>query len=121
MTFDAGIEAAGMNIMQQYLRLAASELGLTIKLGYGAKLPDGTTIASEALLPEPGNPKGTLAFCSSVRLDRKVRQGLLAEGYGISTFSEPLPGEVFEVANYADMFCEWGWSGEASEKPCWME
>jgi hypothetical protein len=110
-----------MTMMQEYLKRAAAELGLTIKLGYDVKLPDGITIVSEALFPELGNPKGTLVFCSSVQLDSKIRRDLMAEGYGISTFSEPLSGEIYDVTNYADMFLEWGWSGDASQKPQWME
>jgi hypothetical protein len=109
-----------MNDMPKYLVRAAEELGLRITVAHVVTLSGGRPLHSEAYFPDLGNPRGTLVFRPTGDLDNSARQELKAQGYGISTFSEPLPSETFEIENYAEMFSEWGWSGEMNQRPSWM-
>ena len=109
------------DLMMQWLLRASEELGLRIIPGYCANLPDGGVIASKALFPDLGSFKGTLVFSSSDAPDRCVRERLKNEGYTMSTFSEPLQNEDFDLDGYAEMFAEWGWTGRDGLKPAWME
>jgi hypothetical protein len=109
-----------MNRMQVWLARAAEELGVRIFLGYAAVLSDGTRLPSQALFPDLGGVFGTLVFDSADVLDAAARRDLAAQGYSISTFSEPLPNEEFDVGSYAEMFSEWGWTSNERQKPSWM-
>lgn len=110
-----------MNRMQEWLARAAEQLGIRVEIGFIATLSNGSKLTSQALFPDLGSALGTLVFSSQDAVDRATRGDLVAQGYGISTFSEPLPQEVFDVDSYAEMFAEWGWTGTAREKPTWME
>lgn len=109
-----------MNRMQEYLVRAADELGIRVEVAYPIILSDGRKLISQARFPDLGNASGTLVFCSSDNVDVNARRELKAHGCGISTFSEPLPNEVFDAGNYAEMFAEWGWTGELTSKPSWI-
>ena len=109
-----------MNRMQGWLARAAKELELRVEISYNVTLSDGRTLVSQALFLELGNPRGTLVFDWKDEIDNDVRHDLTYQGYGVSTFSEPLPSEVFDIDGYAEMFAEWGWAGKADQKPAWM-
>jgi hypothetical protein len=110
-----------MNRMQEWLARAATELGLRVQIPHIVKLSHGDTLTAEALFPELGNQKGMLVFSSADKLDTNARRDLLAQGFGISSFSEPLKNEVFDIAHYAEMFAEWGWGADPEKRPGWME
>jgi hypothetical protein len=106
--------------MQEWLARAADELGVRVEIGRVVTLSDGMNVGCQALFPDLGNVLGTLVFDSDNAVDSGVRRELVAQGYGMSTFSEPLAGEVFDLDGYAQMFAEWGWTGSASKRPTWM-
>ena len=109
-----------MNRMQEWLVHAAQELGVRVILAYVAVLSDGKQISTQALFPDLGGTFGTLVFDSMDVLDPEARRDLGAQGYSISTFSEPLPKEEFDLESYAEMFSEWGWTSNEMQKPAWM-
>ncbi len=109
-----------MNCLQEFLMRAAKELGIKINVGYVVMLSDGRSLVSQALVRDLGGPKGTLIFCCPDRITDDIRGDLVAQGFGISTFSEPLSGEIFDIASYSEMFSDWGWVGDEDEKPSWM-
>jgi hypothetical protein len=100
-----------MNRMQKWLVHAAQELGVRVVLAYVAVVSNGTQIPTLALFPDLGSAFGTLVFDSADVLNAEARLDLVAQGYSISTFSEPLPKEEFDLESYAEMFSEWGWTG----------
>jgi hypothetical protein len=109
-----------MNRMQEWLARAAKELDVRIIVGYVAHLPDGNSFPTQALFPDLGAVLGTIVLDSAYKYDAVVRHRLLEQGFTISTFSEPLPNEEFDLEGYAEMFSEWGWTGDKSLKPEWM-
>ena len=106
--------------MQEWLARAAEELTVRVMIGYVVTLSDGRRLTSQALFPDFGGPFGTLVFRSQDSLDEAARRDLVAQGYGMSTFAEPLPNEDFDVDSYAEMFSEWGWTSAEAKKPAWL-
>ncbi len=109
-----------MSHMQEWLARAANELGVRIKVGHVARLTDGTSLPTKALFPDLGSAAGTIVLSSDDVIEASIRRDLIAQGFSISAFSEPLANEEFDVASYAEMFSEWGWTGDNDQKPEWM-
>lgn len=109
-----------MSRTQEWLARVAEELGVRIAMGYVAVLSDGTRLPSQGLFPDFGGVFGTLVFDSADVIDAAARRELVAQGYAISTFSEPLQNEEFDVDSYAEMLSEWGWTSNEKQKPSWM-
>lgn len=82
------------------------------------KLPDGGAVTSQALLPDLGAKLGTLVFQEVPTA--VIRAALLSQGFTCSSYSEPLPTETFDLEGYAEMFAEWGWTGDQRFKPAWI-
>ena len=110
-----------MNRMQEWLTRAAEELGIRIVVGHVACLSNGKTVQAQVFFPDLGSVHGTLVFSSVDAPDAVHRRHLVEQGFAMSTFSEPLPNEEFDLRNYADMFAEWGWTGDIGLKPVWMD
>lgn len=108
-----------MTRMQEWLARAAEELSVRIVVGYVVCLPDGNSISTQALFPDLGGAIGTLVFASADDVNEEFRRYLIDQGFSISTFSEPLPNEEFDLEGYAEMFCEWGWTSDDRLKPQW--
>jgi hypothetical protein len=109
-----------MNKMQELLLHAANELGIRIIVGFIVRLPDDYLLPTEALFPDLGGLNGTIVLNSDYEFDAEVRRSLMAQGFSISAFSEPLQNENFDLDSYAEMFTEWGWTGNECLKPEWM-
>jgi len=109
-----------LNRIQEWLTRAAAELGIRIVVGYAARLSDGTAFPTQALFPDLGGALGTIVLDSTDSCDAAIRRHLIAQGFSISTFSEPLANEEFDVGSYAEMFAEWGWTSDDLQKPDWM-
>jgi hypothetical protein len=110
-----------MNKMQETLARAAKELRIRAEIDYVVTLSDGRSLRSQALFPDLGNLLGTLVFCTQDNVEPSAKRDLVSQGYGVSAFSAPLPDEIFEIENYAEMFSEWGWAGSSNDKPKWMD
>lgn len=110
-----------MNRMQEWLARAAKELGLRVEIGRIVILASGRPVVSQALFPDLSCPLGNLVFRSDETPDASTRRELSERGFGISTFSEPRAEGVFDLDSYAEMFAEWGWTGNAAAKPTWMD
>ena len=109
-----------MTLMQQWLAQAARELGLRISLRHAVVLADGRTLTSQALFPDLGAERGTLVFDAVEQLDSEASKELRAKGYTASSFHQPLHGDEFDLRSYAEMFSEWGWTGDPAAQPSWM-
>jgi len=51
---------------------------------------------------------------------RMYEDELINAGYGYSVLDEPQVVEEFDPDAFREMFADWGWCGEASQKPSWM-
>ena len=107
--------------MQEWLLRAAKQLGLRVEIGISIMLADSQAVSAEALFPDLGAPNGTLVFRSPHRLNKAQLQHMRHLGFTASAFREPLPQDQFDIASYERMFSEWGWAGEISDKPIWMD
>ena len=110
-----------MNKMQEHLKMAADQLGLRVIIGPIIKFKSGKKIAFEAYFPDLSNKRGiyVVQFSDAYKLDKFDRDELLKSGVGLSTFDCPEENEEFCVESYVEMFREWGWSGNVSDKPEW--
>lgn len=109
-----------MNRMQKYLARAAKELDLRIELGYVIHLQSGNTLPTQALFPDLSGALGMVVIDSAENLDEQTENAITDHGLSISTFSQPLPNEKFDIDSYLQMFAEWGWTGDPSKRPRWM-
>jgi hypothetical protein len=89
-------------------------------LAYAAVVSDRKQIPTQALFPDLGGALGNLVFDSVDFLDPEARRDLVEQGYGISTFAQPLAKQEFDLEGYAEMFSEWGWTSTEMQKPTWM-
>ena len=108
------------NPLQQELDRAAKELGLRVVIGYAAHLSNGAAIQSQAQFPDLGGASGTIVFDSQDTCDAETRRELAALGFSLSTFYQPSSDEDFDLGSYAEMFKEWGWTGDEHRKPSWI-
>lgn len=109
-----------MNRMQEWLSLAAEELGLRIETSYKIELSSGRELIAQAYFPDLSNPNGILVFDWEANVDVRSRHEIEAKGMGVTTFGEPGPNEQFDIEGNKEMFSEWGWAGKFVEKPSWM-
>ena len=109
-----------MNRMQEWLARAAEELNVRVLVGYEVPLTDGGKLPSQALFPDFGSALGTLVFRSQDEVNAEARRELIKRGFGMSTFSEPLPNEEFDIESYKEMLSEWGWASEERNRPDWL-
>ena len=104
---------------QKELVRAAENLGLEVIAPYTFELPSGLQLNADALFPELGAPKGTIVVALR-KAAPSVAHELHAIGYTMSSMSEPIKGQDFDLDSYREMFKEWGWSSEARERPSWL-
>jgi hypothetical protein len=109
-----------MTKLQNDLKRACKELGLTIKVPFHLTVRPGKKISAQALLPQLGAPKGMIVVNDFDDL-RGVTSELLCMGYGYSTLDEPSPSEQFDLESYVEMFSDWGWGNLSERKPDWMD
>ena len=109
-----------MSRLSEWLWRACSALGVRAELGFRLVLQDGTEVHTIARLPDLGAPKGMLLLASYDQV-HSHSQVLLDAGYGYSVLNEPRPQEDFDLDSFRDMFKDWGWSGEVTRKPQWMQ
>lgn len=109
-----------MTRLQRELARAADELGLRVEIGYAIALSDKRKLVADGWFPDLSNSRGNLVFRSEHGPDASARQELKELGFGVTTYSEPLPTEQFDIDGYAEMFAEWGWTGPKELKPNWM-
>lgn len=102
------------------MELCNQKRRLRLSIDYPVLLMDGRSVQSQAFFPDLGGDEGTLVFSFQQELDAEARGELIRRGYSLSTFSEPLNGERFDVQSYASMFRDWGWTGKLGEKPVFM-
>ena len=105
--------------LRERLSKACTLLGLEIDIAFKAKLPSGHVISTVARISKLGAPKGMLIVTSFDDV-REASDELTSAGYGYSVMSEPPSDESFDLDAYVDVFSDWGWSGEDTERPLWF-
>ena len=98
---------------------ACSALGLPIDIGFSLALGAGDRICTVACIPFVGAKNGMLVIRGYDEV-RMYEVELINAGYGYSVLDEPQAGEEFDLDAFKEMFAEWGWCGESSQKPSWM-
>ena len=104
----------------EWLRRACAELGLDIEVGYRLTLPNGPELTAIARIRDLGASNGILIFERYEDI-RGLGQQLVDAGYGFSVLDEPMDHEEFDLQGTKDVFIDWGWGGEPSQKPSWMQ
>lgn len=108
-----------MNLTQQFLARAASDLGVRVHLGYALHLHSGRVVHADAYFPDLGSPLGTLVVESEDQV-REATAELYRQGYAVSIFGHSSPSASYDVRDYAEIFTEWGWAGPSNLMPSWM-
>jgi hypothetical protein len=107
-----------VNRLQEYLLRAGRELGIRVIVPFELELDSGT-LSADALLPDLGNPKGTIVSHTYEDL-HPFGNELGKLGYGVSVYGVPPPTEEYDVESYKEMFKEWGWASDEKRRPEWM-
>lgn len=100
---------------QMYLSQAAVSLGIHHELNHEVRLSNAERIVVPTFISNVGGVSGNLIFVEMPDADM-VNQ-LIALGYGITAYDEPLDNENFDLASYKEMFEEWGWTGSVTANP----
>lgn len=106
-----------MNEMQKSLVLISKKLGIRFLASYPIKLSDNRILVAEGLFPDFGSTKGTLIFQFNV--GSVARRDYSLQGYTASTFSIS-SSEDLDSESFMETLIEWGWMGEESKKPLWI-
>lgn len=106
--------------LQKRSARACSELGLTIDLDFELELPSGQRVAALARVRNLGAKNGMIIVRSFPDLGSCATE-LLGSGFGYSVLAEPREGEDFDLGSFAEMFSDWGWSGDDADKPSWCD
>lgn len=105
--------------LQDWLARAAVELGLRVELDHALQLSGGHRVIAEAFFPDLGTPNG-IAVVSDLHPAETIEE-LHRRGYAASVLSEPHDTEEYDLQGYAEMFTEWGWGSETTDRPAWMD
>jgi hypothetical protein len=105
-----------MTRLCQFLVAACQASGLEIEPSYRIDGFGSSPITATALIRGLGGKKGMLIFRDVSELGGS-QVDLVNAGYGYSVLSDPCPSEAFVLADYQDMFVDWGWSGKPNLKP----
>ena len=99
-----------MERLQEWLRRAGMETGISVIAPFKLSLPSGKEICAPALISHIGGREGMLIVVSFSDISDYVGE-ITSPGYGYSTLSEPAPNEAFDIEVFKDMFRDWGWKG----------
>src|SRR5665213_1136200 len=108
-----------MDNLARRLEKACAALGLRVELGFTLSLGDGLKIPTVARIPELGAPNGML-IVTSVETFRGRSKQLADAGYGASVIGEPSGKHEFDLDGWREVFIDWGWGGDPARKPKWM-
>jgi hypothetical protein len=97
-----------MTRLENDLATACEALGIRMDLGFKMSRSDGYEVRSIARIHNVGAPNGMLVVGSFEEV-KDYCDYLHSAGFGFSVLDEPGDKEVFDLASYREMFCEWGW------------
>ena len=115
-----------MSICQEQSRLiqmwkeAADDLGLEITVPFDLTLGSGVKLHIPLLLRHFGGEEGMLVL-SDYNTVKSISDELVQAGYGFSVLDEPRSEEKYVRQDYIDILIDWGWFGDQTEKPDWLE
>lgn len=102
-------------------------LGLEIEPAFVLRTADGRDVEVDARLPQFGGPCGMLVVGDYATI-ASIAKDIPDLGYGFSTFAphftiDERVGSEEEMESWKDVFRDWGWSANVSERlrPEWME
>jgi hypothetical protein len=108
-----------MNGLQSALSLACAQLGLDIQFDKTLSFENQSCIEAPAHILNIGAPKGMLIFTDAAAM-WPFREAIRAAGYGYSVLDNRPDDRASDICAFADVFKDWGWSGEAEKKPAWF-
>ena len=106
------------DLLVQYWREAARDLGLDVEAPFVLLLPSGGEVRARLLLRHFGAVHGMLVVTDDEEI-WCVRERVVAAGYGFSAMNEPRPGERYKWESFVAMLRDWGWSGPEAARPEW--
>lgn len=107
------------NLEDQILQ-ACNALELHVDFSFVVDVGGGKKIQALACIRNLGAEKGMLIFRDFDNM-RLYAEKLVVLGYGYSVLDEPLPGEVFNLDDFIELFRDWGWSGDIADCPAWFK
>lgn len=101
---------------------ACRELGIAHIPNFKVATSHGEIIQSEVFIEHFSNPIGIMVFDFSYQADfLPYRAELVEKGYGASFWDLSSDNRhPFEIENFVEIFCEWGWTGSEDAKPKWI-
>jgi hypothetical protein len=105
--------------LQTALSLACAQLGLDIQFDKILSFENQSCIEVPTHILNLGGPKGMLIFSDAAAM-WPFRDAIRAGGYGYSVLDNRPHDRVSDIGLFADVFKDWGWSGDAEKKPAWF-
>lgn len=111
-----------MSTGRERLIQACEILNLEYHLNHKVALADGTVFISQFYIPNFSNPHGILVnnfdFMTTFR---PYREEVAQMGIGASFWDiDSEERNAFDIADFKEIFCEWGWTGDPAQKPDWI-
>jgi hypothetical protein len=108
-----------MNRLAEWICRACNQLGLRVEPDFKVVLNGGREFPTIARIPNLGAHNGMLVFASYDDIV-DYQNELVESGYAYAVLDEPRQDEDFELESFREMFLDWGWSGDPTDKPHWM-
>lgn len=103
--------------VEEYWRVAANALHITVVAPFELALPSGGRIHAEVLVRAFGAAEGMLIVTESSAV-WPFRDEIVHIGYGFSVMDPPEgPCDLDEVRELLE---DWGWSGDDLDRPAWL-
>jgi hypothetical protein len=96
---------------------ASATLGFPFEPSFSVTLRDGSVVQSLGLVRNFGSQLGTLLFGAARQPSERELRELEAEGYFCSALFESY--HAFARQHFEDTLNDWGFYGEAQERPAW--
>lgn len=109
-----------MNKIQEEWKSASDELGFKVIIPFVLELSSGQSIMADLLVPLFGSENGTLVV-SSYQVVGPYVDELKDKGFCCSILSEPGENEEFNIHDFIDVLSDWGWYGDESSRPAWLQ
>lgn len=94
------------NLQRQWQK-AASRFGLSVETPFVVELESGGHVEAEVLVRGYGAPRGTLVV-SDYSCIAHARKEIMAAGFTISSYSQPLEEEIDSLEGFEEMLSDWG-------------
>lgn len=108
-----------INSLRAWFEEGSRELGVSLVVEPTITATSGVDLKPVVWLPDFGGNQGMLVFEGSLSNSELPKLAKDA-GYSASTMGSVTKSFVFEIDDFVDLLCDWGWSSYDKPKPNWL-